>query len=125
MKRVVWISSSYKDFMEFPPSVRNAVGYALYYAQLGEKHEHTKILSGMGSAGIAEVRENGPGGTYRVVYTVEMEGIVFVLHAFQKKSKSGIATPKQELELLKKRIKEAKSFYKDLQRGKNNEIQKA
>lgn len=75
------------------------------------------MLSGMGNAGLAEIRENDPNGTYRVVYTVEMKGFVFVLHAFQKKSKSGIATPKQELELLKNRIKEAKAFYKNIQEG--------
>ena len=86
---------------------------------------HIKVLSGMGSAGVAEIRENAPSGTYRVVYTVEMEGIVFVLHAFQKKSKSGDATPKQELELLKNRIREAKAFYKAMQDGGNNENQKA
>ena len=100
--------------MEFPSPVRNAVGYALYNAQLDGNHAHIKVLSGMGSAGVAEIRENAPGGTYRVVYTVEMEGVVFILHAFQKKSKSGKATPKQELELLKTRIKEAKTFYKHM-----------
>ncbi len=118
IKKVVWVSSSYKDFMEFPLLVRSAVGYALYYAQQGTRHEHAKVLSGMGGAGVVEIRENAPGGAYRVIYTVEMEEIVFVLHSFQKKSKSGRATPKQELELLKVRIKEAKILYKKMQQGK-------
>ena len=69
--------------------------------QEGKKHEHAKVLSGMGSAKILEIRENDRSGTYRVIYTIEMEDFVFVLHAFQKKSKSGISTPKQELDLLK------------------------
>lgn len=124
MKKVIWIGSSYKDFMGFPDQIRNAVGYALFLAQEGTKHEHSKILSGMGSAGVVEIRENTPGGTYRVVYTVEIKEIVFVLHAFQKKSKSGIATPKQEIELLKARLKESRAFYKKMQEGKNNENKK-
>lgn len=90
------------------------MGYALYTAQIGKKHEHSKALSGMGSSKIIEIRENDRSGTYRVVYTIAMEDFVFVLHAFQKKSKSGIATPKQEVELLKNRLKEAKILYKNL-----------
>lgn len=68
----------------------------------------------MGSAGVQEIRENDRSGTYRVIYTVETAEYVFVLHAFQKKSKSGIATPKEELELLKSRLKEARALYKCL-----------
>jgi len=90
------------------------MGYALYLAQEGKKHAHTKVMSGMGNAKVLEVRENDKSGTYRVIYTIEMEDFVFVLHAFQKKSKSGIATPKKELDLLKNRLKEAKVIYKSL-----------
>lgn len=90
------------------------MGHALFSAQEGEMHPHAKVLSGMGSAGIQEIRENDGSGTYRVIYTVEMKEYVFVLHAFQKKSKSGIATPKQELELLNARLKEAKALYKSM-----------
>ena len=68
----------------------------------------------MGSAKVLEVRENDRSGTYRVIYTFEMDDFVFVLHAFQKKSKSGITTPKQEIDLLKNRIKEARILYKRL-----------
>lgn len=68
----------------------------------------------MGSAGVQEIRENDRSGTYRVIYAVETAEYVFVLHAFQKKSKSGIATPKEELELLKSRLKEARALYKCL-----------
>lgn len=115
MKKVIWVGSSYRDFMEFPLETRQAAGYVLHYAQMGKKHEHIKVLSGMGSSGVAEIKENGPNATYRLIYTIEMKEFVFILHAFQKKSKSGTATPKQELELLKIRIKEAKVLYKKLQ----------
>lgn len=114
MKRLIWIGSSYEDLKEFPVLTRGAMGYALHIAQEGKKHEHAKVLSGMGSAKILEIRENDRSGTYRVIYTIEMEDFVFVLHAFQKKSKSSISTPKQELDLLKNRLKEAKALYKSL-----------
>lgn len=117
MKKVYWINSSYKDFMKFPPEVRHAMGFALYFAQMGKKHEHTKVMSEMGNAAVAEIREKDSSGTYRLMYTVEMKDVVFVLHAFQKKSKSGIATPKQEIELLKNRAKEARTFYQKLREG--------
>lgn len=110
MKRLIWIGKSYEDLKEFPPDVRHAMGYALYAAQIGKMHEHAKVLSGMGNAKVIEIRENDRGGTYRVVYTIEMKD--FVLHAFQKKSKSGSATPQQELDLLKDRLKEAKVLFK-------------
>jgi len=114
MKRLIWVGSSYEDLKDFPPSTLGAMGYALYLAQEGKKHAHTKVMSGMGNAKVLEVRENDKSGTYRVIYTIEMEDFVFVLHAFQKKSKSGIATPKKELDLLKNRLKEAKVIYKSL-----------
>lgn len=114
MKRLIWVGKSYEDLKDFPPDVRHAMGYALYAAQINKMHEHAKVLSGMGNAKVIEIRENDKSGTYRVVYTIEMKDFIFVLHAFQKKSKSGIATPKQELELIKNRLKEAKVLYKDL-----------
>ncbi len=118
MKKVIWIGSGYDDLKEFPARVRNAVGYALFFAQEGKKHPHAKILSGMGSAGVVEVKENDQSGTYRLIYTLEIEEYVFVLHAFQKKSKSGIATPKKEIDMIKNRLKEAKALYKELKEKK-------
>jgi len=108
------MGSSHEELKDFPSHVCHAMGYALYQAQKGKKHEHAKVLSGMGSANVLEIRENDKSGTYRVIYTLEMEKFVFILHAFQKKSKSGIATPKQEMELLKKRLQEARTLYKSL-----------
>ena len=114
MRHLIWVGSSYEDLREFPSLIQRAMGYALHLSQEGKKHVHAKVLSGMGNANVLEVRENDRSGTYRVIYTMEMENFVFVLHAFQKKSKSGIATPKQEITLLKARIKEAKALYKSL-----------
>jgi phage-related protein len=114
MKRLIWAGSSYEDLRKFSLLIRGAMGYALHIAQEGKKHEHAKVLSGMGNAKILEIRENDKSGTYRVIYTIEMEDFVFVLHAFHKKSKSGIATPKQELDLLKNRLKEVPALYKSL-----------
>ncbi len=114
MRKVIWIGSSYKDLKSFPPPIRQAMGHALFYAQQGKLHEHAKILSGMGSAAVQEIRENDRSGTYRMIYTVEIDTYVFVLHVFQKKSKSGIATPKEELEVLRNRLREARALCKSL-----------
>ena len=84
----------------------------VYFAQTGKKHPHSKVLSGMGSASVIEIRENDQSGTYRLIYTLEISEYVFVLHAFQKKSKAGIATPKKEIDMIKNRLKEAKALYK-------------
>ena len=84
MKRLLWIGSSYDDLMGFPGLVRGAMGHALYFAQIGKKHEHAKVLSGMGNARVLEVRENDRSGTYRVIYTIEMDGFVFVCMLFRK-----------------------------------------
>ena len=118
MKKVIWIGSSYENLKEFPHPVRNAVGYALFFAQTGKKHPHTKVLSGMGNANVIEIREIDISGTYRLIYTIEIEEHIFVLHAFQKKSKSGIATPKKDLELIKNRLKEAKALYQAIKSEK-------
>lgn len=85
MKQVIWIGSSYKDLKDFPSQVRQAMGHALYYAQQGKLHERAKVLKGMGNAKVQEIRENAREGTYRVIYTVEIDDFVFVLHSFQKK----------------------------------------
>jgi phage-related protein len=91
----------------FPEDVKDAIGYALYIAQQGGKHPDAKSLRGFGSAGVLEIVENYSGDTYRAVYTVRMAGRVYALHAFQKKSKKGIKTPRSENELIKSRLKRA------------------
>jgi phage-related protein len=109
-----WIGSSHKDLMQLPADVRKAVGFALHFAQHGEQHPASKVLKGFGGAGVLEVVENDVGGTYRAVYTVRFEEAVFVLHCFQKKSKSGIATPKADMDVVRARLKMADALAKEI-----------
>ncbi len=75
------------------------------------KHQDAKALSGFGSAGVLEVVEDFRGDTYRAVYTVRFTAWVYVLHCLQKKSKSGIKTPKEDLDLINTRLKVAKQDF--------------
>ena len=111
LKPVEWIASSLDDLKDFPEEVQQVIGYALYQAQCGKKHPDAKPLKGFKGSGVLEVVENFDGDTYRSVYTVRFEGAVYVLHIFQKKSKHGIATPKQDIELIETRLKRAKQHY--------------
>ena len=115
MRRLEWIGSSKKDLLTLPEEVVNVFGYALYLAQTGSKHDQAKPLRGFGSAGVLEVVEDRRGDTYRAVYTVQYAARVFVLHVFQKKSKSGIATPKPDLDLIRNRLKVAAKRAKELE----------
>lgn len=110
-KPVRWIGSSREDLIGFPEEVRRRVGGALWDAQLGGKAPFAKPLKGFGGAGVLEVVDDHDGDTYRAVYTVRFAGVVYVLHAFQKKSKRGIATPKPELDMIERRLKRAKEDY--------------
>ena len=107
MKPVSWVGSSLDDLREFPTEVQDDIGYALYLAQLGGKHADAKPLKGYKGAGVLEIVERLDGDTYRAVYAVKLESAVYVLHAFQKKSKRGVATPKADLDLIDRRLKEA------------------
>jgi phage-related protein len=113
MKQLDWIGSSYKDLMEMPSDVQKVVGYALYLAQVGEKYDDAKPLKGFRGAGVLEIVDDFQGDTYRAVYTVKLEFAVYVLHVFQKKSKSGIATPKQDIDLIEKRLKLAEQYHRE------------
>lgn len=93
------------------------MGYALYQAQVGLKAPSAKPLRGLGSAGILEIVEDHQTDTYRAVYTVKFSELVYVLHAFKKKSKRGIGTPKPDMDLIKKRLKVAEDNYKMRQVG--------
>ncbi len=106
-KQVFWLGNSRDVLRSFPESVRESVGNALYVAQRGDKHVSAKPLRGFGGAGVLEVVEGFDGDTYRAVYTVRFATAVYVLHAFKKKSKSGIATPKHEVDLIRERLKMA------------------
>ncbi len=107
VKTVVWLGSSRRDLRAFPVPVQDHMGYALYVAQLGGKHRDTKTLSGFGGAGVVEIVKDYRGDTFRAVYTLRHAGTVYVLHAFQKKSKSARETPRLELELIRRRLREA------------------
>ena len=119
VKPVSWIGSSYRDFREFPDPVQDAMGYALYQAQIGLKHGSVKPLKGFGGTGVLEVVADHVGDTFRAVYTVKFATAVYVLHAFQKKSKSGIKTPTEEMDLIRRRLRAAEADYKmQLEQGK-------
>lgn len=111
LKRVVWMGSSRRDLKSFPDDVKRAVGVALYQAQLGGKARSGKPLSGFGSAGVLEIIVDYLADTYRVVYTVRFGDFVYVLHAFQKKSKKGSTTPKPNVALIRARLKNAQEDY--------------
>lgn len=107
MRPVEWVGSSYKDFVSFPDAVQDEMGHALYLAQLGRMHTSAKPLKGFGGAGVVELVEDDRYGTYRAVYTVKFQNAIYVLHAFEKKSKKGIETPREEIELIRRRLKAA------------------
>ncbi|MFC3322901.1 type II toxin-antitoxin system RelE/ParE family toxin [Mesorhizobium cantuariense] len=106
-KPLHWVGSSKRDFLAFPDPVKSDMGYALGLAQLGGKHPHAKPWKGEG-AGVFEVVESHDGDTYRAVYTVRFEGVVYVLHAFQKKSPSGKRTATTDVDLIGERLKRAR-----------------
>jgi len=110
LKPVVWVRDSRKIVQGFSGEVQNDVGFALYRAQLGGKDSPAKPMKGYKGAGVLEIIENFDGDTYRVVYTVKLKDAVYVLHAFQKKSKSGIKTPKHEIHLINQRLAEAREI---------------
>jgi phage-related protein len=106
-KPLKWIGSSKDDLSQFPDQVRKEMGHALHLAQINLKAPNAKPLRGLSGASVLEVVEDHDGNTYRAVYTVKFQGTVYVLHAFQKKSKKGIATPKHDIELIRTRLKAA------------------
>ncbi len=113
MKPLNWVGSSLNDLREFPPEVRREAGQSIYFAQKGGKAVNAVPMLGFGSAKILEVVINNDGNTYRAVYTVKFQKAVYVLHAFQKKSHKGIATPKPDLSLIKQRLSAAEKHYKE------------
>ncbi len=119
-KPVRWIGSSKDDLSAFPEDVKRRVGGARWDAQVGLKAPFAKPLKGFGGAGVLEVAEDSDRGTYRAVYTVRFACAVYVLHAFQKKSRSGIATPKSEIDLIKLRLARAKEDYEQWQRSQTS-----
>jgi phage-related protein len=107
LKPLYWMGSTLKDLRGSPEAVKDGVGYALELVQKGEKPANAKPLKGFGGASVLEIVEDFDGNTWRAVYTVVIANRVYVLHFFQKKSKRGIATPKQEIDLIKRRLRDA------------------
>ena len=113
MKPVTWIGSSLNDLREFPSEVRREAGQSIYFAQKGGKTVNAVPMVGFGSAKVLEVVINDDGNTYRAIYTVKFQKAVYVLHAFQKKSRKGRATPRPDLALIKQRLSTAEKHYKE------------
>ena len=116
LKPVRWVGSSRRDLKTFPKVIQRDIGQALYAAQLGEEYPSVKALKGFGGRSVLEIVAMGEAATYRAVYTVRLGDAIYVLHAFQKKSKKGIATPKHEIEMIRRRLAAAEQEY----RGRQN-----
>ena len=114
LQPVIWVGSSRRDLREFPDIVKDHLGYALYVAQCGGKHRDAKALTGYGGAGVVEVVKDYRGDTFRAVYTVRYAGAVYMLHAFQKKSKTGRQTPRRDIEMVKRRLREAEQMAREI-----------
>ena len=115
IKPVFWMASSRKDLKAFPKAVQSDVGYALFAAQRGEEYRSVRALKGFGGRSVLEIVAPHDGDTYRAVYTVKFEDAVYVLHAFQKKSTKGIATPQREIDLIRCRLADAEQHYRERQ----------
>ena len=113
LKPLIWVASSHADLREFPDPVQDHMGYALYVAQRGGKHRDAKTLHGFGDAGVLEVIRDFRGDTFRTVYAVRFASAVYVLHAFQKKSKTGRETSRHDVQLIKQRLQEARRIEED------------
>lgn len=113
IKPIIWIASTKEVLISLPDEVQDEIGHALYQAQKGKKSDKAKPFKGFGSAAVLEIVENDAAGTYRAVYTVKFKEAIAVLHVFQKKSKQGKATTKQDLDLIKSRFKLAEQIYNE------------
>jgi phage-related protein len=112
MKNLIWLADSRSNVRSFPAGVQDDIGYALYAAQLGERSIRAKPLHGLGSQ-VVEIVAYDSSGTYRAVYTVSIGESIYVIHAFQKKSKAGIATPNSEIDLVRQRLRQLRSEVKN------------
>jgi len=113
LKILYYVGSSEKDLKKLPEDTIDAFVYGLSIAQKGGKAPKAKVLQGFGGADVIELIDRDADGTYHAVYTIRMPEVIFVLHVFQKKSKHGIATPKQDIDLIKSRLKRAQEIYKE------------
>ncbi|HEY3242693.1 MAG TPA: type II toxin-antitoxin system RelE/ParE family toxin [Phycisphaerae bacterium] len=119
----MWVGSSREDLSAFPGPARREAGYALYLAQMGTRAIKANPLKGFGGAGVLEIVADCAGNAYRAVYTVRFPRAVYVLHAFQKKSKKGISTAKSEMDLVRRRLRIATAEYKRAYGSKGHEAE--
>jgi phage-related protein len=110
LRPLLWVASSKRDYRQFPARVQEAMGFELFLAQTGQHPPSAKLMRGLGS-GTIELVEDFAGDTYRAVYTVRFAVAVYVLHAFKKKSKRGAKTPQSDIELVKRRLRDAERDY--------------
>jgi phage-related protein len=115
-KPVEWVASARTDLRAFPSDVQRELGFALHLVQIGATPSNAKPLHGP-LRDVSEISESDPSGTYRLIYTVKIGDVVYVLHAFQKKSRRGIATPKAELDLIAQRLRDARQDHEQQTRG--------
>lgn len=115
VRPLVWLGATRKAVRSFPSPVRREIGVALYAAQRGEIDPSARPMKGFGGSSVVEIVSDFRGDTWGAVYTVRFADVVCVLHAFQKKSRRGIATPKQELDLIRARLIEAERMYRERQ----------
>ena len=108
-KRLVWLVDSLEALKSFPIAVQKKLGFALYQAQIGQSHESAKLLHGF-EAAVWQVLADDPSGTYPAVYIVKFRDAAYVLHAFQKKAKSGGATPQRDIGIIRQRLKLARGL---------------
>lgn len=120
-KPLIWIASSRDDIGTLPKDVQRTFGFALRLAQMGGKHPDAKPLKGFGGAGVLEVVANDDGDTFRADYTVRLADRVYVLDVFQKKSKTGIATPKPDMDRIKLRLKRAEQDHESWVKAKRKD----
>ena len=112
LRPVVWLGNSKKNIQRFPPEVQKLIGDELQLIQLGDMPKDAKPFKGVGS-GVFEIALQYDQEAYRCVQAVQLGRKIYVLHAFQKKSKKGIATPQKDVDLIKKRYKEAMELAKN------------
>lgn len=116
-KPLYWIASSRSDLRNFPSDVKRVMGQALDDAQWGGKHPDAKPFKGFKGAGVLEIVDDHDGNTYRAIYTVRFAGVVYALHAFQKKAKKGIKTPQKEVALIRRRYAVAEQHFKAIRQA--------
>jgi phage-related protein len=118
LRPLLWVASAKKDLMDMPDEVVSDFGHWLFLVQKGKTPKSAKTLSGFGNAQVLELRKDHSDGTFRTIYTVQYADVLVILHAFQKKSKKGIETPKQDMALIESRLKLAESIYTEWKRGR-------